>query len=157
MKNSELRSWRQSLGRKWPENWNIRSAPEPKLKVRGCSSSKSLPGGRHQFSTSQRFRGSDDVSRHFDNVTTGFHLREYTFCGLLSLVGIAGFIRRNTLPRFLGLYRYNCASDNVARRGLDKPNALHHSSQHGECTRKEWPAGQTRGSHQMLTTSADRN
>ena len=49
------------------------------------------PGGRYIFETPNRLGGPHDVSRHFDDVATGFHLREYTNGELLSLLRRSGF------------------------------------------------------------------
>ena len=62
------------------------------------------PGGKYIFNTTHRFRGPDDISRHFDKVATGFHLHEYTFRELGRLGRKAGFKKVYGLPRFLGRY-----------------------------------------------------
>jgi SAM-dependent methyltransferase len=62
------------------------------------------PGGRYIFSTTHRFQGPDDISRHFDNVASGFHLHEYTFRELRGLARDAGFAKFYGLPRVLGRY-----------------------------------------------------
>jgi SAM-dependent methyltransferase len=62
------------------------------------------PGGRYVFCTTHRFRGPDDISRHFDKVATGFHLHEYTFRELGMLLRKSGFQKVYGLPRFLGRY-----------------------------------------------------
>lgn len=49
------------------------------------------PGGRYVFETPSRLSGPHDVSKHFDRVATGFHLREYTYGELLPLLRAAGF------------------------------------------------------------------
>ena len=60
------------------------------------------PGGRYIFNTPHRFTGPHDVSKHFDEVATCFHLKEYSFGELLTLMRAAGF-RRFQAPQF----RYN--------------------------------------------------
>ena len=52
------------------------------------------PGGTYICITPSRHCGPHDISQHFDNVATGFHLREYSYKELLSLfrqVGFEGF------------------------------------------------------------------
>ena len=43
------------------------------------------PGGAYICITPNRLQGPHDVSRHFDEVATGFHLHEYTVCELANL------------------------------------------------------------------------
>jgi hypothetical protein len=43
--------------------------------------------------TPNRLTGPADISRHFDDVPTGFHLREYTVGEVASLMRAAGFER----------------------------------------------------------------
>ncbi len=63
------------------------------------------PGGRYVFETPSRLSGPHDVSKHFDRVATGFHLREYTYGELLPLLRAAGF-RAARAPLFRDrLYR----------------------------------------------------
>ncbi len=57
------------------------------------------PGGRYVFETPNRVTGPHDVSRHFDDVATCFHLREYTNGEMLSMLREAGF-RRFRSPFF---------------------------------------------------------
>lgn len=49
------------------------------------------PGGRYVCITPHRFSGPHDISREFDDVATGFHLREYTIGELTQLMREAGF------------------------------------------------------------------
>lgn len=49
------------------------------------------PGGRYVCITPHRLSGPHDISRHFDPVATGFHLREYTPAELGRLLRLAGF------------------------------------------------------------------
>lgn len=51
------------------------------------------PGGRYVCVTPNRWSGPHDVSRHFDDVATGFHLHEYTMGELEALLRAAGFRR----------------------------------------------------------------
>jgi SAM-dependent methyltransferase len=49
------------------------------------------PGGRYVFITPNRLSGPHDVSKWFDDVPTGFHLREYTNRELTELLRETGF------------------------------------------------------------------
>lgn len=49
------------------------------------------PGGRYLCVTQDRLAGPHDVSRHFDRVATGFHLKEYTVGELAALFTEVGF------------------------------------------------------------------
>ena len=49
------------------------------------------PGGVYICITPNRLSGPHDVSRHFDDVATGFHLKEYTNGELAELLHEAGF------------------------------------------------------------------
>jgi SAM-dependent methyltransferase len=49
------------------------------------------PGGRYACFTPNRLTGPQDISRYFDPVATGFHLREYTIAELARLFRDAGF------------------------------------------------------------------
>jgi SAM-dependent methyltransferase len=51
------------------------------------------PGGRYVCITPNALSGPHDVSRYFDDVPTGFHLREYTNRELRALLHGAGFAR----------------------------------------------------------------
>jgi SAM-dependent methyltransferase len=50
-------------------------------------------GGRYFCITPNRLSGPHDVSRSFDDVATGFHLREYTIADLKALFAEVGFKR----------------------------------------------------------------
>lgn len=62
------------------------------------------PGGRYICNTPHRFNGPHDISQHFDQEATGFHLKEYTnrelralflrvgFRNVYSLTGVRGFV-----------------------------------------------------------------
>lgn len=55
---------------------------------------KSLaPGGVYICITPNRLNGPHDVSRYFDQVATGFHLKEYTTTELVGLFQTVGFTR----------------------------------------------------------------
>jgi SAM-dependent methyltransferase len=49
------------------------------------------PGGIYICDTPNRLGGPHDVSRHFDRVATGFHLKEYTITELSNLFKLVGF------------------------------------------------------------------
>lgn len=49
------------------------------------------PGGHYFCATPNRLSGPWDISRRFDDVATGFHLREYTCGELLALLREVGF------------------------------------------------------------------
>lgn len=49
------------------------------------------PGGMYLCVTPLRLSGPHDVSRHFDTVATGFHLKEYTVSDLCDLFKQVGF------------------------------------------------------------------
>lgn len=49
------------------------------------------PGGRYVFLTPNRVTGPHDVSGYFDEVATGFHLKEYTNGELAELLRSVGF------------------------------------------------------------------
>jgi SAM-dependent methyltransferase len=55
------------------------------------------PGGVYLCITPNRLSGPHDVSRYFDKVATGFHLREYTVSELTALCRAAGFRRVKAL------------------------------------------------------------
>lgn len=70
------------------------------------------PGGVYVAVTPNRLWGPHDVSRYFDDVPTGFHLREYTHVELARLLRRAGFGRVEVLrgigvrPRLVSLRPY---------------------------------------------------
>jgi SAM-dependent methyltransferase len=49
------------------------------------------PGGIYLCITPNRVSGPHDISKYFDEVATGFHLKEYTFAELSALLRAAGF------------------------------------------------------------------
>jgi SAM-dependent methyltransferase len=49
------------------------------------------PGGVYLLITPNRVSGPHDISAYFDDVATGFHLKEYTFGELRALLRAAGF------------------------------------------------------------------
>ena len=61
-------------------------------------------GGRYICITPHRFSGPHDVSRHFDQVATGFHLKEYTYSELYRLLADSGFSDVRALAGGKGRY-----------------------------------------------------
>jgi SAM-dependent methyltransferase len=51
------------------------------------------PGGAYLCITPNRLSGPHDISRHFDDIASGFHLREYSIGDLAALFQQAGFSR----------------------------------------------------------------
>ncbi len=51
------------------------------------------PGGHYFCSTPNRLRGPCDVSRYFDTIATGFHLKEYTYGEVETMFRDIGFRR----------------------------------------------------------------
>lgn len=49
------------------------------------------PGGAYVCVTPNRLNGPCDISRYFDNVATGFHLKEYTATELIAMFRKVGF------------------------------------------------------------------
>ena len=62
------------------------------------------PGGRYVIVTPNRSNGPHDVSRGFDPVATGMHLKEYTYTELHTLLKRIGFSRVDPIVGFRGLY-----------------------------------------------------
>jgi len=68
------------------------------------------PGGIYICDTPNRLCGPHDVSRHFDSIAQGFHLKEYTITELSNLFATVGFsktrihIRVKSMHAFLPLY-----------------------------------------------------
>jgi SAM-dependent methyltransferase len=60
------------------------------------------PGGRYLVITPNRLSGPHDVSRAFDDVARGFHLKEYTYRELSGLLRAAGFRRVKVFQRLHG-------------------------------------------------------
>lgn len=58
------------------------------------------PGGSYLCITPNRLNGPHDVSKYFDNVARGFHLKEYTNTELEQLFRGVGFRQVHAYPRF---------------------------------------------------------
>ena len=56
-----------------------------------------VPGGRYVCITPNRLSGPHDVSRYFDDVASGFHLKEYTLRELSGVFSRVGFRRFQAL------------------------------------------------------------
>lgn len=61
-------------------------------------------GGKYVCITPNRITGPHDVSRYFDEVATGFHLREYTIAECATLFRAVGFSRVTFYVGGRGLY-----------------------------------------------------
>lgn len=59
------------------------------------------PGGVYLCSTPNRLSGPHDVSRDFDHVATGLHLKEYTVTELDEIFRASGFVRTKVYLRFM--------------------------------------------------------
>lgn len=66
------------------------------------------PGGVYVCVTPNRLGGPWDISRHFDAVASGFHLREYTVRELSALFASTGFRQTRVYLGGMGRYR-ECA------------------------------------------------
>jgi SAM-dependent methyltransferase len=61
-----------------------------------------VPGGSYICITPNPLSGPHDISRHFDDVATGFHLREYTISELSSVMKQAGFSKTSAMLSYKG-------------------------------------------------------
>ncbi|MDQ3728864.1 MAG: polysaccharide deacetylase family protein [Actinomycetota bacterium] len=79
------------------------------------------PGGVYICSTPNRLSGPHDVSRRFDEVATGFHLREYTTGELSGLMHDAGFQKLRCYLKRRSIYLEFASSPVVAiERALER-------------------------------------
>ena len=62
------------------------------------------PGGVYVCLTPNRLTGPHDISRYFDEVATGFHLREYTVGELTQLFRMVGFRKLKVLAGGAGVH-----------------------------------------------------
>ena len=62
-------------------------------------------GGLYILITPHRFCGPHDVSKFFDRIATGFHLKEYTVSELSKLLTQAGFSTVYFFAKFKGIYK----------------------------------------------------
>ncbi|MEH2435533.1 MAG: class I SAM-dependent methyltransferase [Nostoc sp.] len=62
------------------------------------------PGGIYICITPNRLTGPHDVSKYFDEVATGFHLKEYTHTDLSSLLSAVGFSKMTAYIGGKGIY-----------------------------------------------------
>lgn len=62
-----------------------------------------VPSGIYICITPHRFMGPSDISKYFDNVATGFHLKEYTYKELNSLFKSVGFRIIKSVIRVKGI------------------------------------------------------
>ncbi|MEW6335186.1 MAG: class I SAM-dependent methyltransferase [Thermodesulfobacteriota bacterium] len=63
-----------------------------------------VPGGIYVCMTPNRLNGPHDVSRYFDEVATGFHLKEYTVSELRDLFLQVGFTKVTSYAGAKGIY-----------------------------------------------------
>jgi ubiquinone/menaquinone biosynthesis C-methylase UbiE len=62
------------------------------------------PGGVYICITPHRFSGPHDISKLFDEVATGFHLKEYTYTELISMLKKVGFSKLFVIVGTKGIY-----------------------------------------------------
>jgi SAM-dependent methyltransferase len=62
------------------------------------------PAGKYLCITPNRLNGPHDISRHFDDIATGFHLKEYTFTELANLFTEVGFRKVYAYVGCRGIY-----------------------------------------------------
>ena len=62
------------------------------------------PAGIYIIVTPHFFSGPHDISMHFDDVATGFHLKEYTLCELSDLLKAVGFCKIWYYAKISGTY-----------------------------------------------------
>jgi SAM-dependent methyltransferase len=74
------------------------------------------PNGRYLCITPNRLSGPHDISRYFDLVATGFHLKEYTVTELSQLFRAVGFRR---LELYIGAGRFYIAVPFALLAGLE--------------------------------------
>jgi len=63
-----------------------------------------IKGGKYIIITPNRLSGPHDISKYFDQVATGFHLKEYTITELFDCVREAGFMKIRTFIGGKGIY-----------------------------------------------------
>jgi len=79
------------------------------------------PGGSYVCETPNRLNGPHDVSKFFDPVARGFHLKEYTIAELEQLFRGVGFTRVQAYPR---IFRRNVRMPLVVLKGFERLLAL---------------------------------
>jgi SAM-dependent methyltransferase len=62
------------------------------------------PGGSYLCLTPNKLSGPHDISKHFDEIATGFHLKEYTFTELSKLFEEVGFSKIKAYIGGQGVY-----------------------------------------------------
>ena len=60
------------------------------------------PDGVYICITPNRLSGPHDISRYFDDIATGFHLKEYTITELMDIFKKAGFSKVQVFALFKG-------------------------------------------------------
>ena len=76
--------------------------PDDALEQLGNVYAAIKPGGVYFCITPSRLSGPHDISRHFDDVAAGFHLKEYTYAELEELFRQAGFRRFTAIVGYRG-------------------------------------------------------
>jgi SAM-dependent methyltransferase len=62
------------------------------------------PGGIYIILTPHMFSGPHDISKYFDDVATGFHLKEYTNHELFNLLKVVGFSKIHSYAKIESMY-----------------------------------------------------
>jgi SAM-dependent methyltransferase len=65
-----------------------------------------VPGGHYVCITPNRFAGPHDISKYFDEVATGFHLKEYLTFELANIFNKLGFSKVRAAVGIRGLYLF---------------------------------------------------
>lgn len=79
------------------------------------------PGGTYICITPNRLTGPHDISKHFDDIATGFHLKEYTVHELIDLFRSVGFKKFQTYSCIKGKhYRVPAAALTLIENLLNK-------------------------------------
>jgi SAM-dependent methyltransferase len=74
------------------------------------------PGGHYICITPNRLSGPHDISKYFDKVSTGFHLKEYSISELAGLLKTVGF---SSCESFIGTRRRYIKAPIVLQRLLE--------------------------------------
>ena len=88
--------------------------PDDAVEQLGKHLPRAGPGGVYICITPNRWSGPHDVSRYFDEVATGFHLREYTVSELARMFSDVGFRKLRVLVGGGG-FTFRCRSRPLRR------------------------------------------
>jgi SAM-dependent methyltransferase len=98
------------------------------------------PGGVYLCITPHRFSGPHDISKHFDTIATGFHLKEYTTGELAALFRNAGFSTTRALVNFGRFFNVSARSVGWCERAFSAlPGAVRRALTSG----RQWPWGRS--------------